>query len=292
MSRIAYVNGRYVPHRAAQVHVEDRGYQFADGVYEVVLIHRGHMVDEGPHLDRLDRSLKELRIAAPMARRPLRAAMRELIRRNRVRDGMIYLQVTRGVARRDHAFPKNGVPSALVMTAKHMKPFDLEAAQAGVEVIAIPDIRWKRCDIKSVSLLPNVLGKQQAREAGAYEAWMIDAEGRVTEGTSSNAWIVTRDGQLVTRDLSQAILSGITRQAILKGARESGVAFVERPFTLDEAKRAREAFVTSATSYVKPVVRIDGRSVGNGHIGELTEKLLEDYARHMDRQGKGAGVRS
>lgn len=290
MSRIAYVNGRYVPHRAATVHIEDRGYQFADGVYEVIAIHRGRLVDEEGHLVRLARSLNALRIQPPMADGALKVAMRELIRRNRVRDGIIYLQITRGVARREHAFPKNA-PSALVMTARAMKPFDIEAARAGVDVITIPDIRWKRCDIKSVSLLPNVLGKQQAREAGAYEAWMVADDGTITEGTSSNAWIVTKDGTLVTRDASEAILNGITRQALLKAVRENGVRLVERPFTVAEAKAAREAFVTSTTSYVKPVIRIDGQSIGNGHIGELTGRLLEFYARHMDRQADGGAGR-
>ena len=287
MSRIAYVNGRYVPHRDAAVHVEDRGYQFADGVYEVVAVHGGRLIDEKGHLDRLERSLKELQIASPMNREPLRAVMREVLRRNRIRDGIVYMQITRGVARRDHPFPKQAEP-ALVMTAKHIKPFDAKAARLGVDVITLPDIRWKRCDIKSVSLLPNILGKQQAREAGAYEAWLVDGDGNVTEGTSSNAWIVTRGGDLITRDASSAILNGITRKAVLGAAKEAGVRFVERAFSVEEAHAAREAFVTSATSYVKPVVRIDGRSVGNGEVGELTGRLLDLYARHMEEGGAEA----
>lgn len=280
MSRIAYVNGRYLPHARASVHVEDRGYQFGDGVYEVVLIHRGRLVDEDGHLDRLDRSLQEIRIAPPMARGPLRAVMREVIRRNRIEDGMIYMQVTRGVARRDHPFPKAAKP-ALVMTARALTPFDPAAARTGVEAITIPDIRWKRCDIKTIGLLPNVLGKQQAREAGAYEAWLVAEDGTVTEGTSSNAWIVTREGELVTRNLSGAILGGITRRAILDLARAAGVRFAERAFTVAEAKAAREAFVSSATSLVKPVVRLDGQSIGNGHVGEVTDRLIALYAAHM-----------
>ncbi|MBM3566887.1 MAG: D-amino-acid transaminase [Alphaproteobacteria bacterium] len=285
MSRIAYVNGRYRPHAHAAVHIEDRGYQFADGVYEVVLVHRGHMVDEEGHLDRLDRSLGEIRITPPMARAPMRAVMREVLRRNRIQNGFIYIQITRGVARRDHPFPK-AVKPALVMTARTIKPFDLQAARTGVDAITIPDIRWKRCDIKTVGLLPNVLGKQRAREAGAYEAWMVDETGFVTEGTSSNAWIVTRDGDLLTRNLSGAILGGITRRAILDLAHAANVRFVERAFTVAEAKAAREAFVTSASSLVKPVVRIDGQSIGNGHIGEITERLLCLYAAHMDEAAK------
>lgn len=283
MSRIAYVNGRYLPHARASVHVEDRGYQFGDGVYEVVLIHRGRLVDEDGHLDRLDRSLGEIRIAPPMARAPMRAVMREVIRRNRIADGLIYMQVTRGVARRDHPFPKAAKP-ALVITARAIAPLDPAAARTGVEAITIPDIRWKRCDIKTIGLLPNVLGKQQAREAGAYEAWLVAEDGTVTEGTSSNAWIVTATGELVTRALSNAILGGITRRAILDLARAAGVRFAERPFTVAEAKAAREAFVSSATSLVKPVVRLDGQSIGNGHVGEVTDRLIALYAAHMAGQ--------
>ena len=218
MSRWAYVNGRYVPHREASVHVEDRGYQFADGVYEVVLVHAGAMIDEIPHLDRLDRSLDELRIAQPMGRMALRAVLREVVRRNRIRTGLVYLQITRGVARRDHAFP-TGVKPALVVTAKRLALPREETLESGVRVVTIEDIRWQRCDIKSVSLLPNVLGKQHARENGAYEAWQIDQDGNVTEGTSSNSWIVTHDDRLLTRPASHEILNGITRQTILKLAK-------------------------------------------------------------------------
>jgi len=285
MSRIAYVNGRYVPHGEAAVHIEDRGYQFADGVYEVIAIHQGRLVDEKGHLDRLDHSLGELRIAWPMTRRALQVVMREMILRNRLSKGMIYFQITRGVAPRNHAFPENA-ESAMVMTVRHTPPLDVAAAAVtGVDVITIPDIRWTRRDIKSVSLLPNVLGKQQASEAGAYEAWMIDGDGNVTEGTSSNAWIVSKDGDLITRNPSQAILNGITRLAVLELARSEGVSFVERPFNVAEAKEAREAFVTSTTSLVKPVVRIDGDPVGNGGVGILTAKILSFYSQHMKAQG-------
>ena len=282
MSRVAYVNGQYLPHREAAVHVEDRGYQFADGVYEVCAVHRGRLLDEQGHLDRLDRSLGELRIDWPMSERALRVVMREVIRRNRLSNGMLYLQVTRGVAPRDHAFPDQA-NIALVMTARPTKPFDARTYRKAVDVITIPEIRWARRDIKTISLLPNVLGKQQAREQGAYEAWMVEADGSVTEGTSSNAWIVTDDGQLVTRQPGQAILNGITRLAILKLAAEEGITFTERPFTVDEAKAAREAFVTSTSSFVKPVRRIDGAQVGDGEPGSLTMKLLDYYAAYMDR---------
>ncbi len=282
MTRIAYVNGRYVPHHEAAVHIEDRGYQFADGVYEVIAVRRGRLVDENGHLDRLNHSLSELRIGWPLSRRALKFILREVIRRNRLNgDGMIYLQVTRGVAPRSHTFPDHH-ESALVVTARRLRFLQGDE----VDVITIPDIRWKRCDIKSISLLPNVLGKQQAKDSGASEAWMVDSGGQVTEGTLSNAWIVTERGELITRDVSRAILNGITRQAVLRLATGAEIAFSERPFTVNEAKAAREAFITGTTVLVTPVVRIDGEPVGNGRTGKFTAKLLAFYARHMDNQGK------
>jgi D-alanine transaminase len=285
MSRIAYVNGRYLPHRAATVHIEDRGYQFADGVYEVIAVQRGALVDEGLHLRRLERSLRELRIAEPMAEGALKTVMREVIRRNRVRDGIIYIQMTRGVAPRDHAFPKNPV-TQVVMTARRGKPPSAETIAAGVRVITIPDQRWVRCDIKSVSLLPNILGKQQAREAGAYEAWQVDRDGNVTEGTSTNAWIVTEAGEVVTRQASEAILNGITRLALIDVIEEHGFRLVERPFSVAEAKHAREAFLTSTTAFVLPVVRIDEAVVAEGKPGPLTRKLRDFYLRHVETEGR------
>ncbi|MDD9875864.1 MAG: D-amino-acid transaminase [Magnetovibrio sp.] len=284
MSRIAYVNGRYVPHREAVVHIEDRGYQFADGVYEVFAVHGGKLIGEQGHLDRLGHSLGELRIDWPLGRRALMVCVEEVRRRNHVRDGLIYLQVTRGVAPRDHAFPAEA-DSALVITAKSMKPMDKEALCKGVEVLTIPDIRWQRCDIKSVALLPNILGKQQAKDAGAFEAWQVDADGMVTEGTSTNAWIVTQDGELVTRDISTSILNGITRLAILEAAAEAQVNVSERAFSVDEALSAREAFISSSTSHVKAVTRINGQSVGNGHAGELTTRVLDLYVDYIEGHG-------
>ena len=280
MSRWAYVNGRYVPHREASVHVEDRVYQFADGVYEVVLVHAGAMIDEIPHLDRLDRSLDELRIDPPMGRMALRAVLREVVRRNRIRTGLVYLQITRGVARRDHAFP-TGVKPALVVTAKRLTLPREETLESGVRVVTIEDIRWQRCDIKSVSLLPNVLGKQHARENGAYEAWQIDQDGNVTEGTSSNSWIVTHDDRLLTRPATHEILNGITRQTILKLAAARGLTFEERAFSLDEALAAREAFISSATSFVTPVTQIDDTTLGNGRAGSFTMDLRSAYFDYM-----------
>jgi D-alanine transaminase len=248
----------------------------------VIAVRRGRLVDENGHLDRLNHSLSELRIGWPLSRRALKFILREVIRRNRLNgDGMVYLQVTRGVAPRSHAFPDHH-ESALVVTARRLRFLQGD----GVDVITIPDIRWKRCDIKSISLLPNVLGKQQAKDSGASEAWMVDSGGQVTEGTLSNAWIVTERGELITRDVSRAILNGITRQAVLRLATGAEIAFSERPFTVNEAKAAREAFITGTTVLVTPVVRIDGEPVGNGRTGKFTAKLLAFYARHMDNQGK------
>ena len=280
MPRYAYVNGQYLPHGQAAVHIEDRGYQFADGVYEVVPVAGGRAVDEMPHLDRLERSLAELRIAIPMSRRAIEIVCRELLRRNGIRNGLIYIQVTRGVAPRNHSFPAHARP-ALVMTTKRMNFDGQSKFRDGVAVISAPDLRWARRDIKTINLLPNCLAKQAALEAGAYEAIQVDAEGKVTEGTSSNAWIVTNDGMLVTRQLSNDILHGVTRRTILAIAMEEGIAFEERPFTVPEAQGAREAFVTSATSFVTPVVEIDGRRIGDGKPGLLSQRLLSWYRDYM-----------
>ena len=257
MSRIAYVNGRYLPHDRAQVHVEDRGYQFSDGVYEVAAVFGGRVIDEEPHLDRLERSLGELRMDLPLPRGALRLVTREVLRRNRVRDGMVYMQVTRGAAARDHPFPEEA-EGAVVLTARPVRWPESAAADRGAEVISLPDRRWGRCDVKSVSLLPNVLARQAAREQGAYEAWLVDRQGRVTEGAATNAWIVDDAGRVVTRDLESNILGGITRQTVIRLAREAGLEVAERPFALSEAKAAPEAFLTSTTSFVRAIVRIDG----------------------------------
>ena len=281
MSRIAYVNGRYLPHAEASVHVEDRGYQFSDGVYEVIAVEQGRLVDEGLHMQRLERSLRELRIDFGMSRAALAVAIREVIRRNGVVNGIVYVQVTRGIAPRDHAFPRRARPS-VVITARRQRPLDPAVLERGVKVIALPDIRWARRDIKSVSLLPNVLGKQAAREAGAFEAWMIDDKGYVTEGTSTNAWIVTAEGALVTRPADHSILNGVTRLGIIDIAKREGLGVVERPFTLEEAKKAREAFLSSTTSYVLPVTRIDDTAIGGGRPGPLSRKLRSLYAAHAE----------
>ncbi len=257
MSRIAYVNGAYVPQREASVNVEDRGYQFADGIYEVVHLYRGRFVDEDLHLDRLERSLREVRIAMPMSRAALVHVLHEVARRNRVSEGLLYMQVTRGVARRDHAFPKRAVPPAVVVTIRRVPPYPRDVEPWATTAITQPDLRWARCDIKSVGLLANVLARQAAREQGASEAILIDRDGMVTEGAATSFWIVDADGILRTRALSHAILPGCTRAALIEVVREEGVGFEERPFSEAEMRAAREAFITSATSFVRPIVKVE-----------------------------------
>jgi D-alanine transaminase len=278
MSRIAYVNGQYVPHSEAGIHIEDRGYQFADGVYEVCEIARDNIMDMTRHLDRLGRSLSELKIVWPMDRRALQTVIKEVIRRNRVHNGLVYLQVTRGVAKRDHVFPAADTPPSVVITAKRTDP-QASAARAakGIKVITVPENRWERVDIKSVGLLPNVLARQQAKEQGAQEAWFIDPDGTVKEGAATNAWIVTKDGVLVTRPAESGILRGITRTTIFDVAKKLGLKIEERGFSVDEAKKAKEVFMTAATTVVMPIVAIDGESVANGHPGTTTLSLREAF---------------
>jgi D-alanine transaminase len=287
MSRVAYVNGQYVPHAQAQIHIEDRGYQFADGVYEVAAIFRGRIIDEDGHLVRLKRSLDELQMPMPMPDGPFAAVCRETLRRNRVRDGIIYIQVSRGVSRRDHPFPENVRP-ALVMTARAVNwPVNADE-DSGAEVVSVADIRWLRRDVKSISLLPNVLAKQEAREKGAYEAWLIDPDGFVTEGSSTNAWIVDGDGKIVTRQLDNNILGGITRATILDIAREHGMVVVERPFSLAEALTAPEAFLSSTTSFVRGIIGIDGSVIGEGVPGPVTRRLRTLYLDYCRGTGSNA----
>jgi D-alanine transaminase len=278
MSRIVYVNGRYLPRAHAKVDVEDRGYQFSDGVYEVCEVRAGRLIDERRHLARLDRSLSELQIASPMPRASLGVVLHEVVRRNRVRDGLVYIQVSRGVARRDHAFPAAGTTPSIVVTARSINAEANEKMAAdGIGVITMPDNRWERVDIKSIALLPNVLAKQAARSQGAREAWLVDKSGHITEGSSSNAWIINRDGKLLTRHLDHGILPGITRAVLIESLKSHGVELEERAFTVEEAYAAREAFITSATQSVMPVVSIDGRPVGNGAPGIVTTALRRDY---------------
>jgi D-alanine transaminase len=283
MSRYAYVNGRYLPFRDAKVHVEDRGYQFADAVYEVCEVRAGHLIDERRHLDRLERSLGALRIGMPMSRAALDVVLREVVAKNRIHNGIVYLQISRGVARRDPAFPTGDVPVSVVVTARRLDRARVDAvARAGISVISVPDNRWGRVDIKTVGLLPNVLARQAAVDKGARDAWFIDKSGFVTEAASSNAWIVTADGKLVTRQADHAILGGITRAVLFAVIKSRGLIVEERPFTLEEAYAAREAFVTSATQIVMPVISIDGRMVGDGKPGPVATALRGQFHRHAE----------
>ncbi len=282
MPRIAYVNGRYVPHHHARVHVEDRGYQFADGVYEVMAVNAGRLVDEAGHLARLSLSLEALGIPWPIGRKPLEGVLRTVCRRNRLRNGLVYIQITRGVAPRDHPIPAVVSPT-IVVTGRRKEPPSAEMVARGVAVVTGPDQRWARCDIKSIALLPNILSKQQARDAGAFEMWQVDEEGCITEGTSTSAWIVTHDGRLVSRQADHAILRGVTGEALRVLAARNSLRVEERPFTVAEAHEAAEAFLTSATAFVLPITRIDGRPVGEGTPGPLTLKLLALYRGALAR---------
>ncbi|WP_099867758.1 D-amino-acid transaminase [Pararhizobium haloflavum] len=278
MSRIAYVNGRYRPLAQAAIHVEDRGYQFADGVYEVCEIRHGYIMDMTRHLDRLDRSLRELDIAWPMERRALEMVLREVVRRNKVRNGIVYWQVTRGVARRDHVFPAEDTAPAIVVTAKKINPATLiKKNETGIKAITLPENRWERVDIKTVGLLPNVLARQKAKLAGAQEAFFVDENGMVKEGAATNVWIVTADKTLVTRPADFGILRGITRTTVIDVADKLGLKVEERPFSVDEAKAAREVFISAASSVAIPVVSIDGATIANGHPGHVCGELRDAF---------------
>jgi D-alanine transaminase len=283
MSRYAYVNGRYLPFRHATVHVEDRGYQFADGVYEICEVRGGRLIDERRHLERLQRSLKEIKIPLPMSVRALGVVLREVVSRNRIGYGIVYLQITRGVARRDHAFPSGQTLPSLVVTARSLNMSRNEAlAKNGIAVVSVPDDRWGRVDIKTIGLLPNVLARQNAIERGARDAWFVDKDGMVTEASSANAWIVAPAGVLVTRHVDRAILRGITRTVVLDAIKAEGLAVEERGFSLEEAYGAREAFITSASQIVLPVIRIDGRTIGDGKPGPVAMSLRRQFHRYAE----------
>ena len=274
MSRFVYVNGQYLAYADAGIHAEDRGFQFGDAVYEVCEVKAGRLVDETRHMDRLARSLKELRIAEPMAKGAWTRVLRETIRRNRLHDGSLYLQVSRGTHHRDFFFPPAGTPPTVVVIARHASRAKAEAmAGKGIGIKSVPDNRWQRCDIKTVMLLPSSLAKEAARAVGANDAWFVDDKGYVTEGASANAWIVDGEGRLVTRHIDNEILRGVTRTTLIDLLRREGIELVERAFTIAEAKASREAFITSATSLVMPVGTIDGASIGNGVPGMLSLKL-------------------
>ncbi len=281
MSVVAYVNGRYVPHARATVHVEDRGYQFADGVYEVIYLHDGRLIDCGLHLDRLDRSLAALQIAPPLGRPALLAVLGEMVARNRRRFGLVYIQVTRGVARREHAFPAAGTRPALVVTLRRAAPLPASLADWHAHAITLPDQRWARCDIKSVALLPNVLARQAARAQGATEAILYGPDGMVTEGAATSVWIVGADGVLLTRPLSHAILPGCTRAALIDEMARAGVGFAERAFSLEELRTATEVLITAASTFVKPVLRLDGAKVGTGQPGPVAQRLFALFAARI-----------
>ena len=278
MSRIAYVNGQYLPHRNAAVHIEDRGYQFADGVYEVSSVLGGRLVDNEAHLNRLSRSLDELKMPHPCDNATIEALQNELIARNDLTEGVVYMQVTRGSADRDFGFPADATPT-LVMFTQKKNVLKSPAAESGIRVVTTPDIRWRRRDIKTVGLLAPSLAKQAAAEQGADDAWMVE-DGYITEGSSNNAYIVTKDGVIVTRQLSNDILHGITRSAVLELCDKHGLFVEQRPFTPEEAYEAREAFSTSASSFVMPVVEIDGNVIGNGKPGHIATELRQIYIDH------------
>ena len=280
MARIAYVNGRYRPLHNATVAAEDRGYQFADGVYEVIKVLDGRACDLERHLDRLGRSLAALDIALPMTRRALESVLFETLRRNRLTNALLYVQITRGAAPRNHLFPKRARPSLVITVRRPVFPGERERDE-GVGVITRPDLRWGRCDIKSISLLPNVLARQSAAEEGCREAWLIDRAGMVTEGSASNAYIVDASGRLITHPLDERILGGVTRSVILELARQDGIEVVERPFSLDEAHGAREAALSSTSSWLLPVTAIDGRPVSNGMPGHVVRRLMALYGGHL-----------
>jgi D-alanine transaminase len=278
MTRVVYVDGRYLPYARAAVHAEDRGFQFGDAVYEVCEVSAGRLIDETRHMQRLARSLVELGIPQPMSQPAWSRVLRETIRRNRVRNGLVYLQVSRGSRPREFLFPPPTVAPTVVCLARNADPARSDAAAAaGIGIKTVPDNRWGRCDIKTVMLLPAAMAKEAARQAGAKEAWFVDARGFITEGASSNAWIVDRDGRLITRQIDNAILRGITRTTLIDLLKREKIEIVERPFTVEEAKAAREAFITSATNTVMPVVTIDGSPIGNGAPGLLTLKLREEF---------------
>jgi D-alanine transaminase len=279
MPRVSYVNGQYIRHDRAGIHIEDRGYNFADAVYEVIAVVGGRMVDETLHMARLERSLREIRMELPFSAGVFRIKVSELLRLNRLTDASLYLQVSRGVAPRNHIIPAD-IRASVVMTVRPLVPPAAALFENGVSVITVPDIRWKRPDIKSVALLPNILAKDDAVRCNVYEAWQVDPEGTVTEGTSTNAWII-RDGELVTHPAVHTILNGVTRLALLEIAEKEGLKIAERPFSVAEALAADEAFLSSTSAFLIPVVEIDGKTIGDGAPGPISRQLLARYSDHL-----------
>lgn len=283
MSRTFYVNGDFVAEENAKISVLDRGFLFADAVYEVSTILNSRLIDNTAHLKRLARSLSELSMSPPCGDDEIVAAQQKLVKLNKVDEGLLYLQVSRGVADRDFAYPV-GADSSLVMFTQTKNLLNSPLAEQGIHVISIPDLRWKRRDIKTVGLLASSMGKQAAVDAGVHDAWMVE-DGLVTEGTSNNAYIVTSDKKIQTRQLGNEILSGITRQAVLKFARNAGYTVIEEPFTIEAARQSSEAFITSASSFVMPVVNIDGVALGDGTPGPVSTELRKIYIQAaLERQ--------
>lgn len=278
MSRITYVNGSFVPHSKAVTHINDRGFQFADGVYEVIAVVNGKLADERGHLERLERSLKELQIDMPVSRNALRLIIREVLRRNRYKNAALYIQVTRGVAKRDFKFPKNVKPS-LIVYCWAFKFDGNPAVEKGVSAITVPDQRWDRRDIKTVALLPQALAKQKAAEKGAHEALMVNKDGFITEGSSSNFWIY-KDGVLKTAPSGHEILKGVTRTAIWSMAAEENINIIEEQISPEEAYKAEEAFCSSATGLLVPIIKIDGHDIGSGKPGEIVQKIYQKYREY------------
>ena len=280
MSHIAYVNGVYTPHCDAAVHIEDRGYQFADGVYEVIAVYQGIAKDLEEHLIRLDSSLSKLSIPSPMSKSSIRIILNRIIHKNHIDEGLLYIQITRGQARRNHSYTKDMVPS-LVITARSTSLPPHNLSENGVSVITYPDIRWKRCDIKSLSLLPNVLAKQEAKDKNAFEAIFVDDSGYITEGSSSNVWIVSNEGKLITRHIDNLILSGVTRHTLINFCIEKGLEFEEKSFSRDEAINSKEVFLTSTGIFILPVISIDNNKIGSGMPGSIFKLLNKFYIQHM-----------
>ena len=281
MPKIAFVNGSYRNIHKASIEIEDRGFQFADGVYEVIALTNDVLIDLDFHLDRLNRSLTEINIKWPMSRESVMTICAEVIRRNRLTQGSLYIQITRGVTARDFSYP-NGMKPSLVIYGRRSRSNQTSSKVQGIKVISTRDIRWGRCDIKSISLLASVLAKTQANHKIAQEAWLLNEDGFVTEGASSNAWIVPRPNVIQTHPENSSILSGITRLRTIKLAQEQSIKVIERPFSINEAKKAKEAFLTSSTLFVQPIVDIDGSQIGDGEIGSTTKTLIKSYSDFMD----------
>ncbi len=280
MSREAFVNGEYTEYVNSKVHIEDRGYQFADGVYEVFAILNRKIVDYEGHIKRLYRSLKELKITSPIQKKAYKFHINEIIKRNIIHDGLVYLQVTRGVASRDFKFPKYSKSSIVIIGKNTPLNYYNNNFSKGIKVKTTKDLRWKRVDIKSLNLLPPVLAKQYAADSGCDEAWLLDDDGYITEGSSSNAWIV-KNKTVITRPVSNSILNGITRSTLIKSLSKAGYKFAERRFNINDIKEADEAFITSATQFVMPVIAVNNIKIGDGCVGEFVQLFKEIYFKYI-----------